>query len=633
MARQTYHQFVIPTVRLASLTMAVFAATVLSASEYVSDSACASCHAAKFASYQGVGMAQSMRRPRAEVLIEDFRHARFFHAPSQCHYEMVFKSGKLLFRRYQLDTDGHHINAIEQQVDWIAGSGHRSRVYFYRAPSGEMYQLPIAWYTQERAWGMAPGYDRADNDGITRQVRRECLFCHNAYPDVSEGSDAHWKPQIFPAALPEGTGCQRCHGPGGNHVDVATTGASAVEVRAAIVNPARLAPALRDSVCFQCHLLPAVSMIGVRRFDRGDYSFRPGQLLSDYMLHVDIDEVSRPREQRFEINHHAYRLRQSLCYIKGGITCFSCHDPHQPLKKDSRLAGVTSVCLGCHARHESKGNNVAADDCVSCHMPRRRTQDVVHVVMTDHRIQRRPPPGDLLAPLAERDPDISSVEFLDREPAGALGEVYRAVTVLRVMPRNAAAAEQLKKNIAAATSPAPRFDLIAAQLQQHQFESALATLATLATTPDTLLQDWRGIAEAGLGRTEDGLADLRAAASAAPDQPEFQFNLAAVLHRTGHDAEALPLLTRAVALRPNFVAAWIMRAEALSVLDRRNEAIADLQRALAIAPRETKAYLQLGRLLRQAGQQSEAERWLRHGVRVAAKPAEIEAAIGAMTGQ
>src|SRR5207248_478448 len=40
-------------------------------------------------------------------------------------------------------------------------------------------------------------------------------------------------------------------------------------------------------------------------------------------------------------------------------------------------------------------------DCVSCHMPKRRTDDVVHVVMTDHLIQRQKPAGDLLAPKAE----------------------------------------------------------------------------------------------------------------------------------------------------------------------------------------------------------------------------------------
>ena len=571
--------------------------------DYVADSACATCHPAKYASYQGVGMAQSMRRPRREVLIEDFRNAHFFHQPSNSHFEMAWKDGKLLFRRYQLDGGGRRINFLEQQVDWIVGSGHRSRVYLYRTPSGEMYQLPIAWYTQERAWGMAPGYDRPDHDGVTRAVRRECLFCHNAYPEVKEGSDAHWMPQVFPAALPEGTGCQRCHGPGAAHVRAAVSGSEA-ETRAAIVNPARLSPPLRDSVCFQCHLLPAVSLIGARRFERGDYSFRPGQPLGDYMLHVDIDEPGRARDERFEINHHAYRLRQSACYIKGGISCISCHDPHQPLRSDPRLAGVTKVCLGCHQQHERKSETVAADDCVSCHMPRRRTQDVVRVVMTDHRIQRRPPPGDLLAPLAEHDPDIKGVELFDRSeaPPGALGELYRAVAVLRAMPRNTAAANFVTRNLGATTSAVPRYDLIAARLQQQRFEEAFDLLAALgpAVESDPQLRSWRGIAEVGLGKTDEALVDLRAAAAAAPEQPEIPFNLATVLHRTGHDEEALPLLTKAVALRPNFVAAFVMRAETLDALHRRREAIADARRALAIDPRSARADQLLARLLAEA---------------------------------
>jgi len=574
-----YHS--VSTLRL-FLAAFVVLALPLRAADYVADSACASCHASKYASYQGVGMAQSMRRPRADVLIEDFRNARFVHQPSREHFEMVWKDGKLLFRRYQLDDRGKRINFIEQQVDWILGSGHRSRVYLYRAPSGEMYQLPIAWYTQEHAWGMAPGYDRAGHDGITRAVRRECLFCHNAYPNVPAGSDAHWMPQRFPEALPEGTGCQRCHGPGGDHVRIAMSGGGDAAVRAAIVNPAKLPPALRDSVCFQCHLQPAVALIGPRRFDRGDYSFRPGEPLGNYMLHVDIDEPGRSREQRFEINHHAYRLRQSLCYIKGGITCISCHDPHQPLKKDTRLANVVSVCLGCHERHTT------SNDCVRCHMPARRAQDVVHVVMTDHRIQRRPPPGDLLAPLAERESHIDDVEFLDRAeaPAGVLGQLYRAVTILRAMPRNADATAFLSKHLDATPSLVPRLDLISAELQQHHFRDALNVIASLGDIgTDPRLRGWRGVAEVGLGSTNEGLADLRSAANADPDLPDYQFNLGAVLHQTGRDAEALAPLTRAIELRPNFVAALITRAEVLAALGRRNEAMSDQRRARAIDPR------------------------------------------------
>jgi predicted CXXCH cytochrome family protein len=303
-------------------------------------------------------------------------------------------------------------------------------------------------------------------------------------------------------------------------------------------------------------------MIGARRFDRGDYSFRPGEALGDYMLHVDVDEPGRPREQRFEINHHAYRLRQSACYIKGGITCISCHDPHQPLKKDPRLANVVSVCLGCHQRHTE------SNDCVRCHMPSRRTQDVVHVVMTDHRIQRRPPPGDPTAPLAEHESQIDDVEFLDRAevPEGAMGELQRAVTVLRSMPRNDAATQYLAKHLDATPSLVPRFDLIAAYLAQQKYRAVLDVIGTLGdeAKKDPRLRDWRGIAQVGVGATADGLADLQAAVDADPDLPEFQFNLAAVLHRLGRDAEALPHLTRAVELRPNFAAALKMRADILS---------------------------------------------------------------------
>ena len=536
--------------------LAIALAPTLRAGDYVADSACASCHQSKYASYQGVGMAQSMLKPRAEVMIEDFRNARFFHKASQCWFEMTWKDGKLTFRRWQVDAGGKRINEIAQQVDWIVGSGHRSRVYLYRTPSGELFQLPVAWYSQERAWGMAPGYDRADNDGVTRTIRRECLFCHNAYPDVPAGSDVHWAPQRFPAEMPEGTGCQRCHGPGADHVSMAMSGERTAAVRAAIVNPARLTPARRDDVCFQCHLQPAVSMIGPRRFERGDYSFRPGEALSDYMLHVDIDEPGRPRDQRFEINHHAYRLRQSLCYIKGGITCISCHDPHQPLKKDPRLANVVGVCLGCHQRH------TASNDCVRCHMPARRAQDVVHVVMTDHRIQRRPP-ANLTAPLAERETKIDRVEFLDRNeaPQGTLGQLYRAIAVLRATPRDSEAANFVSKHLDATMSIVPRLDLIAAYLQQKQFRAALDAIGALGNITDPRIRGWRGTAEIGLGSTEEGLADLRAAMEADPSVPEFAFNYAAVLHRIGRDADALPLLMRALELRPNFAAALRMRAE------------------------------------------------------------------------
>ena len=42
------------------------------------------------------------------------------------------------------------------------------------------------------------------------------------------------------------------------------------------------------------------------------------------------------------------------------------------------------------------------ENCLDCHMPKRRTDDAVHVIMTDHYIQRCRPARDLLATWSSR---------------------------------------------------------------------------------------------------------------------------------------------------------------------------------------------------------------------------------------
>ncbi len=187
------------------------------ADEYVADRECAACHRQIYRSYQAVGMARSFSRPGDAAVIEDFEHGDYFHEPSGRHYQMIRRGDGYLMRRYQLDDQGREINLLEQPVSWIIGSGEHSRGYLYRTPSGELFQLPLVWYTQTKRWGMAPGYDTAYHDGVTRPITRECMFCHNAYPNVPPGTDAYGAPHVFPDELPQGTGCQRCHGPGAAH--------------------------------------------------------------------------------------------------------------------------------------------------------------------------------------------------------------------------------------------------------------------------------------------------------------------------------------------------------------------------------------------------------------------------------
>lgn len=608
---------------------------------YVPDAACASCHGEIYRSYQEVGMARSFYRPSAGRAIEDFASG-FYHPASRQHFRMLRQGDRLVFRRWQLDGEGREVNVFEQEVDWILGSGNHARTYLFRAPGGELYQLPVSWYAQENRWWMAPGYDRPDHEGVVRRVRRECMFCHNGYPDVPAGSDAYDAAQTYPQELPEGTGCQRCHGPGAEHLRRASGGVeSQPEIRAAIVNPGKLAPERRDDVCYGCHLQPAVALPGVRRFGRGDYSFRPGEALTDYLVPVDVTEEGKAPGERFEINHHAYRLRQSLCFAKsaGKLSCLTCHDPHRKVQPAERAAHYRAACLTCHQMEDCKldatsagtAEGIARDDCSTCHMPKRRPQDVVHTVMTDHRIGRRPA-GDLLAPLAEADPELTGVSlyFPDRSPPGAEGELFRALSVARTGasgPGTDRVAALLAKD---ARHPTAWLELGQSQLQLRRFAEAEATLSrVLAGNPDhPLALDWLAIARASQGRTEDGVALLRRAlAQPGPGRTESRFNLARLLAGLGQRQEALALLSQALAERPNFAAAWYHKGNALAQLEDSAAAVECYRRALAVDPAYTPAYLALGRALLARGERSEALRVLRHGKIVAARPGAVAEAL------
>jgi Flp pilus assembly protein TadD len=615
------------------------------AAGYVPDRVCAMCHNPIYRSYQEVGMAKSFFRPRADRFIEDFKENHFYHKPSKRHYEISREGDRLFFKRYQLDEKGKPINVFTRDIDWIMGSGNHSRVYLYRTEAGELYQLPLAWYSQTKSWGMSPGFDRPDHFGVSRRVRRECMFCHNAYPDVPSGSDAFYAPQVYPEELPEGTGCQRCHGPGANHVRIVMEGElEPGKIRAAIVNPKRLKSQLRDDVCFQCHFQPSVALFGIRRFDRGDYSFRPGQRLSDYLVHIDIKEEGKEQKERFEINHHPYRLMQSRCFkeSKGTMSCLSCHNPHRKVPAKERAEHYRNACLKCHkvdrcSREKHAADSTGPGDCASCHMPMRRTQDVVQVVMTDHLVQRRPASKEeRLAPLKETLPIIVDAMFPDpaQAPPGDLGEVYRVIAIFRA-GGGTHVVDRLTTMLDKAKPPEllPYFDLARGQLNYRRYADAENTLKSiLAKDPDnSLAQEWKGIAHLRLNQKDKAIEAIGKSLKGESPRAEAHYNLGRLLFTTGNFQQAAEYFSQALKIRPTLVPAWYHLGNAQAAFNQVEKAIQSYKRALEISPSYTNAYLELGRLLLTKGDPSEALRYWRHGVKVAANPKPIARALAQYT--
>jgi len=495
---------------------------------YVADRMCAECHRELYDAFQHTGKVDSFFRPAADKVIEDFANATFFHEPSQAYFQMTEHDGSYLFTRYQQEASGERINVFRRRVDWVVGSGRSRRSYLYQTEAGELFQLPVAWYSQERQWGMAPGFDRPDNAGVLQPVQRQCVFCHNGYPEMAAGSDACDAPQSFPTDMPQGLGCQRCHGPGGEHIRLALAGDPLAAV-AAIVNPAQLEPAVREDVCHSCHLQVSSAVLPARRMGRGDFSFRPGEPLEEFLLPLDFVDGRLPAAERFESNHHAYRLQQSECFQEsgGGVSCLDCHDPHRRLPADERAARFRDACLKCHTTDRCtvdatsgapfRFEGVARDNCAVCHMPKRRTQDVVHVVATDHRIQREMDGPERLAPRVEQPPQLTDVVL-----TVARGAVEDASQDVALQIETAAAVLQISRYDDVATldklqtlldqhsvdAIEPYLHLAQGQLKHHRFEAAEQTLRALVARigPRPLIGHLLGTSLLGQGKNDLAIA-------------------------------------------------------------------------------------------------------------------------------
>jgi len=523
-------------------------------------------------------MARSLYRATPANMVEKF-DAELHHEPSNRHYRMVRRGDRYFLIRYQIGYEGRRENVFEAEIHYVIGSGNHARSYLHRTAENRLAQLPISWYPENGGYfAMSPGYDHASHLDFRRKITYDCMFCHNAYPEVAPGSDLAGADPIFPATLPEGIDCQRCHGPGGAHVRAAEQKLPPERIRAAIVNPARLSRERQLEVCLQCHLESTSFPLpnSIQRFGRGAFSYRPGEPLADYMLHFDHAPGSG-REDKFEIVSAAYRLFQSACFERsaGKLLCTTCHNPHDIPRGAQAVAHYTQVCRSCHepalAARIASGRHPDVAECLSCHMPKRRTEDVVHAVMTDHRIVRRKPSRDLLAPLAER-----------REIEGVS---YQGEVVLHY-PRS--------------LPPSPDRDLYLAFAQVAQKSNL-----------------------------KEGIRRLEAALKLhQPREPYFYSELAWALVEDGSPERALPYYRAALERDPRFVPALRGLGSALLKAGKLGEAASLLEQARAVDPRDTATLTELARARYESGRREEAIAALEQALKIDPDLPEIHDTLG-----
>lgn len=653
--------------------------TSVNAPGYLGSKACAGCHLGIWETYQRTGMARSFYRPSAANQIEDDGQI-YFHRPSATYYAMVRHDGKYFQRQYQIDYDGKQTNVSEAEIDFIAGSGNHSRTYLHRTARNTLIELPLAWYAEKGGyWAMNPGYDRPDHQSRRRLIGYDCMFCHNAYPEIPAGAGRRSEPVY--SSVQEGIDCQRCHGPGEKHVALARRpNAPLADIRGSIVNPARLPPDRQMEVCLECHLETSSFPLpnSIVRYERAPFSYRPGEPLADFMLHFD-QAPGHDQDERFEIAGAAYRLDRSACFRKsnGALQCTTCHNPHDVPRGEAAARHYTAVCRRCHSaafdRLIVSGQHTTETDCTGCHMPKRRTDDVVHVVMTDHYIQRRKPARDLIASIAERPGDANPyhgevVLYYPKTLPRPEDELYLAVAQVAQQSNLSEGIERLTAAIGKYRPSSAEFYLQLADAWRASgqpgralpvYEEALrrdpksmAALEDMALSLMSLRQQARaveilkralesspgdaatwdllGSAYAEQGKVSDAMAAFQKAIDLDDPLPEAYNGLGGVLFQTRDLARSEAALHKAIALDPNYAQAHNNLANLLSTTGRLEEARYHFEAALRVSPNNSETHYDYAVALAHAGRREEAEQQLEAGLQIDPNAADLHEFLGTL---
>jgi len=293
-------------------------------------------------------------------------------------------------------------------------------------------------------------------------------------------------------------------------------------------------------------------------------------------------------------------------------------------------------------------------------MPKRRTDDVVHAVMTDHLIERRKPAGDLLAAKPEV-VETAATRFMGEvvpyypaalpdTPDNSLyvaaaqvrygrnldkGVPQLAGLLDRYHPAQAGFYAELGQGYRAAGKLAdavPFFDEAAkreptgyrlvqlgnAQMEARQFVQAESTLRrAISLSPDAPMA-WGTLGWVLWQQDKGGEArtDLEKAVALDPDLPELHNNLASVEWGVGDQAAAEQQFREALRIEPG-VAEWRLNlARVLATRGEMPEARFQFEQAVRLKPDFAEARVDYGRLLSDQGDLNGALRQLQEAIRL-----------------
>ncbi len=280
-------------------------------------------------------------------------------------------------------------------VAFVYGSLWKQR--FFKKVGDDYFPLPVQWEVANRKWSRyfvpATGDWWASfypPDNMQRPTGPTCDGCHSVGYDIHTKQVAEWN-----------VGCERCHGPGSEHV--------ARKTRDTIVNPGRLDSMAATDTCIQCHSQGRPRTIPLEgKYYDWPVGYDVGRRLADYWQLEDRQLGQTDFYYFADGTAHKNRMQgndftQSLMYRRG-VTCFSCHDVHGTGNYAQLIKPANTLCLDCHGPSSPNGPRAATIEahthhktgsagsaCIACHMPAIQTEGVPGVFVHAHTFKVIPP--------------------------------------------------------------------------------------------------------------------------------------------------------------------------------------------------------------------------------------------------
>lgn len=352
---------------------------------YTGSSECRRCHEDEYASWQRALHLKMTRGAAQSDVLGDFRPGTRFSKYGRS-YEMSSRDG-----RYFITITRRNADPETYEVHYTLGA-RRFQGYLSKLPDGRIYVLPAFWHVETAQWiDFKEITPLPDDDHDYRQIWNvNCFNCHAT--NLAQNFDR--QTLTYKTTWTEmGIGCEACHGPGNDHVELMTQWEKDPALKPKYDTSKtnrQLGALLRIFSPRTAERRQVFDACGYCHGNKTNYfpGFKPGELYEDYALPFLVSEPI-PREDpqgdfwpdgrptRF---NRPQALTVSGCFRKGQAVCTDCHIAHGA-RNDHALKlpfeRSNGLCTQCHAAlnepaalraHTHHAPDSPGSRCVECHM-------------------------------------------------------------------------------------------------------------------------------------------------------------------------------------------------------------------------------------------------------------------------